>query len=54
MTVAPELRVRFLLLSMLSSCGQGRAGSIVSILSLYIAYSFVYVICLQVIQLYLV
>ena len=38
--------------SMISSCGQGRGGSIVPILSLYIASSFVYVICLQVTQLY--
>ena len=52
MTLALELGVMFLFLSMISTCGQGRGGSIVPILSLYIAYSFVYVICLQVIQLY--
>ena len=54
MILAPELRVRFLLFSMFSSCGQGRGRSIVSILSLHIAYSFVYVICLQVILLSLI
>ena len=54
MILAPKLRVSFLLFSMFSTCGQGRAGSIISTLSLYIAYSFVNVICLQVIQLYFV
>ena len=52
MTLASELGVKFLFLSMISTCRQRRGGSIVPILSLYIAYSFLYNICLQVIKLY--
>ena len=54
MTFALELGVMFIFLSMISSCGQGREGFIEPSLSLYIAYIFIYVICLQVTQFYAV